>query len=151
MAHPHDSSSTALETYVPEGGVTRAESTQPGATALAARVEAEVKARTLVAINRPRNVDRFRKRILESCASERFSEAAWYAKPIGGSKVYGFSIRFAEELVCAPTSTWRNASAASALAGSASAVRWVVHEYPLQVRFDPHFGPRFGTPSVGQP
>ena len=69
----------------------------------------------------------------------------------GPSVAHLVSIRFAEELVCAPTSTWRNASAASALAGSASAVRWVVHEYPLQVRFDPHFGPRFGTPSVGQP
>lgn len=93
-------SGVALKTYQPEnmGVLSQPDAPQQaGAAALAARVEAEVKARTFVALQRPRNTDRFRQRLLESCQSQRFADAAWYKKPIGGGHVFGFSIRFAEE------------------------------------------------------
>jgi hypothetical protein len=70
---------------------------ESGAAVLAARVEAEVKAYTLLALARPRNVERFRLRLLEACNRTAFAQVARYAKPIGGVKVYGLSIRFAEE------------------------------------------------------
>lgn len=74
---------------------------QPGAetaaTAAAAREKAAVEARYLVAINRPRNVDAFRLRLLQACERPGFAEVAEYAKPVGQSKVRGPSIRFVEE------------------------------------------------------
>ena len=68
-----------------------------GAAVLAARAEAEIKARALIAINRPRSFERFRKNILEACGRARFADAAIYSKPTGGKAIEGLSIRFAEE------------------------------------------------------
>ena len=76
------------------------------ATVLAARAKAEVEARYIVAMNRPRNWDIVRQRLLNACerpgfagsATEKVWGAAWYLKPIG-SGVEGFSIRFAEECI----------------------------------------------------
>ncbi len=68
-----------------------------GALALAARVDAEVRARTSLAIMRPRNIGEFRRHLLEACKRSRFAAAARYLKPIGSGKVPGLSIRFAEE------------------------------------------------------
>ena len=42
-----------------------------GAAVLAARAEAEIKARALIAINRPRSFERFRKNILDACGRAR--------------------------------------------------------------------------------
>lgn len=67
------------------------------ATAVAAREKAAVEARFLVAIRRPRNSDEARLRILAACQRPRFAESVQYAKPIGGKRVVGLSIRFAEE------------------------------------------------------
>ncbi|MBK8006729.1 MAG: hypothetical protein IPK12_23355 [Gemmatimonadetes bacterium] len=74
---------------------------QPGAetaaTAAAAREKAAVEARYIVAMNRPRDIDTFRTRLLQACRRPGFAEVAEYAKPVGGGKVKGPSIRFVEE------------------------------------------------------
>lgn len=73
---------------------TRADS---GTLVLAARAEAEIKARAFIAIQRPRSIESFRKKLLDACARPRFADAAIYEKPIGREKIEGLSIRFAEE------------------------------------------------------
>ena len=70
---------------------------ETAASSVAARAKAEVEARAIVAIQRPRSVQQFRLGLLESCKRTRFAETARYSKPVGGSRVEGFSIRFAEE------------------------------------------------------
>lgn len=65
-------------------------------SALAARQQAEVQARYIVALQRPRNLDEVRVRLLKHCQRNGFAERAEYAKPVGGSKVVGASIRFVE-------------------------------------------------------
>lgn len=70
---------------------------ETSSSAVAAREKAAVEARFLVAINRPRDINRFRIRLLEACRRPRFAEVAMYAKPVGGKKVTGPSIRFVEE------------------------------------------------------
>ena len=76
------------------------------ATVLAARAKAEVEARYIVAMQRPRNWDNVRVDMLAACERPGFAGSAtdrekdkgsaWYKKPIGKG-VEGFSIRFAEE------------------------------------------------------
>jgi hypothetical protein len=73
------------------------ERNESGASVLAARAEAEIKARAVIAINRPRNFERFRKNVLAACQRSRFADAAIYSKPTGGKAIEGLSIRFAEE------------------------------------------------------
>jgi hypothetical protein len=63
----------------------------------AALARAGVEARYIMAMRQPRNIDSVRLKILDACKRTSFAEAARYAKPIGGSKVEGPSIRFAEE------------------------------------------------------
>ncbi len=73
---------------------------------LAAQAEAMVKARFVVAMQRPRDWDDVRSKLLRACerpgfagsATEKTWGAAWYRKPVGEG-VEGFSIRFAEEAV----------------------------------------------------
>lgn len=77
-------------------GVIAAEG-ETASSAVAAREKAAVEARFLVALHRPRNPDTARVRILNACKRPRFAEGAKYAKPVGGSKVVGPSIRFVEE------------------------------------------------------
>lgn len=62
-----------------------------------ARAKAEVAERYNRAIDKPRDEDSARERILRACRRPRFAGAAVYAKPIGRSKIYGLSVRFAEE------------------------------------------------------
>lgn len=72
----------------------------PGETsssAIAAREKAAVEARFLMALHRPRDFDTSRLRLLKACARPKFAAVARYAKPVGGSRVTGLSIRFAEE------------------------------------------------------
>ena len=71
-----------------------------GAAILAARAEAEIKARALIAISRPRDTMQFRKRLLDACKRPRFADGAIFSKPMGkGKPIEGLSIRFAEECV----------------------------------------------------
>jgi hypothetical protein len=65
-------------------------------SALAARAQAEVQARYIVALQRPRNVEDFRIRLLEHCKRAGFAAIASYEKPVGGEKIRGPSIRFVE-------------------------------------------------------
>lgn len=65
-------------------------------TAMAAKSRAEVEARYVIALQRPRNLQASRINILEACRTPRFAEGAIYAKPVGGKAIEGLSIRFAE-------------------------------------------------------
>lgn len=64
---------------------------------LAEQAKALVQARYIIALQRPRDWDVVRQRILKACDRPTFAETAVYKKPIGGSYVSGLSIRFAEE------------------------------------------------------
>lgn len=76
------------------------ERNEGGAAVLAARAEAEIKARALIAIGRPRDQMQFRKRLLDACKRPRFADGAIFSKPMGqGKPIEGLSIRFAEECV----------------------------------------------------
>lgn len=64
-------------------------------SALVAAAQAAVNARFIMAIQRPRNWDEVRARLLKECDRPGFAEVARYNKPIGKG-VKGPSIRFAE-------------------------------------------------------
>lgn len=78
----------------PQTGVAPREA---GSVALAAHVEANVKARFFLARQFPRNIADVRLKLLEAMKRPVLAEGAIYSKPIGGKKVEGLSIRFAEE------------------------------------------------------
>jgi hypothetical protein len=90
--------STGLSTYTPPVAAI-SQTNETAGTILAARASAEVQARALIAMNRPRSDDAFRERILAACKRTRFADAAMYEKKIGGKAITGLSIRFAEECV----------------------------------------------------
>lgn len=60
---------------------------------LAAQAKAETEARYVVAINRPRNIDVVRKKLLKECDRPGFAESGYYKVQNRGE---GLSIRFAE-------------------------------------------------------
>lgn len=60
---------------------------------LAAQAKAEVEARYIVAMNRPRNVEQVRVKLRKECERPGFADAAYYKIPNRGE---GLSIRFAE-------------------------------------------------------
>jgi translation initiation factor IF-1 len=64
--------------------------------ALAERAKAEVQARYIMALQRPRSLADVRVRLLDHCRRPGFAEAAEYAKPVGGGTIRGASIRFVE-------------------------------------------------------
>jgi hypothetical protein len=89
---------TDVALFAPQGGLT--ERNEGGAAVLAARAEAEIKARALIAIGRPRDVMAFRRKLLDACKRPRFADGAIFSKPMGqGKPIEGLSIRFAEECV----------------------------------------------------
>lgn len=69
------------------------------ANAMAAKQKALIEARYVIAYNRPRSILQARSDILAACQRPGFAESARYAKPIGGTTIEGFSIRFAEEAI----------------------------------------------------
>lgn len=69
---------------------------ETAATALAAQARAAVEARCILALRRPRNWDQVRQLLLRECARPGFAAVARYAKPVGGQRIVGPSIRFAE-------------------------------------------------------
>jgi len=71
---------------------------ETAAGAVAARARAEVEARFIMAIKRPRNMDVVRTRLLHECERPGFAEAARYHKPVGNG-IEGPSIRFAEAAI----------------------------------------------------
>lgn len=70
---------------------------ESAATALAAQAKANVEARFLMAINRPRNWANVRQELLNECQRPAFAnnKSAYYKKPIGQG-VEGLGIRFVE-------------------------------------------------------
>ncbi len=101
--HPADerSESRALVEYEQKGV---SQTNEAGASHLAARSAKEVEARAIMAVNRPRDMARFRLRVLESCRRPLFAagreegKGAIYRRKVGGNKVAtGLSIRAAEE------------------------------------------------------
>lgn len=67
---------------------------ETGTSALAARAEAEVRAKFMLAKQFPRDLDQVRVDLLKECRRPGFAETARYNKPIGRG-VKGFSIGFA--------------------------------------------------------
>lgn len=78
------------------GGYLPAPVHETAVAAAASQAKAQVEARYLMALQRPRDMDDVRVRILNECKRPRFAEAAIYAKPVGGTRIEGPSIRFAE-------------------------------------------------------
>ena len=75
---------------------------ETAATAVAAQARAQVEARYVMALKRPRSMDEVRVRLLKECARPGFAAVARYIKPIGQDKTkwpQGPSIRFAEAAV----------------------------------------------------
>lgn len=64
--------------------------------AVAAQAKAAVEARYILAMQRPRDMDEVRRRILNDCKRPRFAESAMYRLPRGGKTIVGLSVRFAE-------------------------------------------------------
>lgn len=90
------------ETTEQTGMLTRVERSggEIAVSAMAAKAKAEVEARYVIALQRPRNIMDARKTILDSCQRPQFAAGARYKKPVGaGRSVTGFSIRFAEEAI----------------------------------------------------
>jgi hypothetical protein len=73
---------------------------ETSSTALAAQAKAQVEARYIIAMQRPRDLDTVRAKLLKECSRPGFADVARYAKPIGGDKkIEGPSIRFAEAAI----------------------------------------------------
>ena len=68
----------------------------PGAVAAAESAKARIQSAYVMAMQRPRNEMQSRSRILEACKRPEFAGRVEYAKPVGGKKMVGPSIRFAE-------------------------------------------------------
>lgn len=73
--------------------------TETATTALASREQARVQAKAIVAMRQPRDLDMVRVRILKECSRPGFADTARYSKPVGGQRIEGPSIRFAEAAV----------------------------------------------------
>lgn len=71
---------------------------ETAATAVAAQAQAAVQARYVMALQRPRDMDDFRTRLLKECVRPGFADAAIYHKPVGKG-IEGPSIRLAEACV----------------------------------------------------
>lgn len=68
-------------------------------TALAAQLKAQVEARYVMAMHRPRDIDQVRERLLRNCARPAFAQSAMYRIPRAGGFIEGLTIRFAETAV----------------------------------------------------
>ena len=93
----HTKGSTAMAPIKQEPVALATPAAETASVAVAAREKASVEARFMMAIGRPRSTDAARLRILDACRRPRFAESARFSKPVGGGRVEGFSIRFAEE------------------------------------------------------
>lgn len=78
-------------------GITKGAEHETAITAAAAQAQAVVQSRYIMAYQRPRDIDETRVKLLKACQRPRFAETAIYSKPVGGQRIEGPSIRFAEE------------------------------------------------------
>lgn len=65
--------------------------------ALATQAQTEVLASYKMALERPRDLDNMRFRLLQACGKSFFAATALYVVPRGGKEIVGLSVRFAEE------------------------------------------------------
>jgi hypothetical protein len=63
---------------------------------MTAQAKANVEPRFVLALQRPRDIDTVRVRLLKECKRPGFAQVARYSKPVGGQRIEGPSIRFAE-------------------------------------------------------
>lgn len=77
------------------GATSLQRSGETAAVAVAAQAQAMVQARYVMALQRPRDMDEVRVRIMKEVERPGFAEAAWFRKPVGDG-VEGLSVRFAE-------------------------------------------------------
>jgi hypothetical protein len=78
-------------------GITKGAAHETAISAAAAQAQAVVQSRYIMAYQRPRDIDEARVKLLKACQRPRFAETAIYSKPVGGQRIEGPSIRFAEE------------------------------------------------------
>ena len=71
-------------------------SKDPAAIAAAEGAKARIQSAYIMALNKPRNEDQARDKILEACKRPAFAERVEFSKPVGGRQIKGPSIRFAE-------------------------------------------------------
>lgn len=71
--------------------------TSPAAVAAAERAKAEIQAAFVMAAHRPRSQEQARQNIIKLCKKPDFAESVEYSKPVGGTKITGLSVRFAEQ------------------------------------------------------
>lgn len=77
---------------------------------VAARIKAEIAARTIHALGHPRNFFDVRRAILDDCLRPEFAKVAIYRKPVGGGYVEGLSIRAVEAMLSRWGNMYTNAS-----------------------------------------
>lgn len=65
--------------------------------ALTAKATADINARWMIAMHRPRDMDEVRQTLLTECKRPGFAAKSIYEVPRGGTKIRGLTIRFAEE------------------------------------------------------
>ncbi len=68
----------------------------PAAVAAAETAKARIQSAYVMAMQRPRNEDQARIRILEACKRPAFAARVEFSKPVSGRAIKGPSIRFAE-------------------------------------------------------
>ena len=71
-------------------------SSDPAAIAAAEIAKARIQAAYIMALQKPRNEDEARDRILHACRRPTFAERVEFSKPVSGRQIKGPSIRFAE-------------------------------------------------------
>lgn len=68
----------------------------PAAVAAAETAKARIQSAYIMSMQRPRNEDQARVRILEACKRPAFAERVEFSKPVAGKAIKGPSVRFAE-------------------------------------------------------
>jgi hypothetical protein len=76
---------------------TRTQIVEAGSAALSAQIEARIKGQFFLARQFPRDWREVRSKLLQAFERPMLAEGAIYSKPVGGKRVEGLSIRFAEE------------------------------------------------------
>ena len=70
--------------------------TDPAAIAAAESVKARIQCQYIMALQKQRDAEEARQKIIKDCKRPDFAQLVEYFKPIGGKKIPGVSIRFAE-------------------------------------------------------
>lgn len=73
--------------------------TDPAALAAAASAEARIKMAYFLAVQKPRNPEDARVRIMTACRRPEFADRVEFRKPTGGTTICGPSVRFAESCI----------------------------------------------------